>query len=126
MAFTGKQQRNGTDESAPVHDFAPADHTMWPEIAGRQAQAESVGAYRYGQQAQSEIFVTPFGTGVSGGMFMNPGGSMWEWDGGLAVSEMPGEWSQQGVTASTSPVNNTPSNVVGLANDGRTSYTDVG
>lgn len=95
--FTPKQERNGTDMSAGEMPSTSRATDDAAQIAGLQSRAEAVGAYRFGQQAHNDIWVTPFGTGVSGGEYANPGGSMWQWDAGLAVDEMPGEWSQPGV-----------------------------
>lgn len=113
MAFTGKQDRNGADMGGGERVTGPDPAAYGADYSGLQAKAESVGAYRFGQQAHDQIFVTPFGTGVSGGEYSNPGGSMWEWDGGLAIADMPGEWSDPGVHANSSPNANTPANVIG-------------
>jgi hypothetical protein len=57
-----------------------------------KGRAESAGAYRM-NEAVNATFTSPFGGGTSGGEFVNPGGSMWQWDAGLAVAEVPGEAS---------------------------------
>lgn len=117
--FTGKQQRNQADLGDGTRETGPTDWVG--PVTSMAGEAKSVGAYRYGDQAYNTMFVTPFGTGVSGGEYMNPGGSMWDWDTGLAIDEMPGEWSQEGVKANNSPNANTPSNVIGTV-DGSTEW----
>lgn len=109
--FGQRQQRNGDDLGVETRETGQSDWVG--TISSIAGEAKSVGAYRYGDQAYNTMFVTPFGTGVSGGEYMNPGGSMWDWDTGLAISEMPGEWSQDGVKANNSPNANTPPNVTG-------------
>lgn len=90
MAFTGKQERNGADMGVATGPTPPSAD-MTGQISALAGRAVSVGAYRYGQQAQAGAFVTPFGTGVEGGNYFDPGSNMWDWDDGLAVAEQPGE-----------------------------------
>lgn len=90
MAFTPKQARNGVDMGVTTGP-TPASDDMSGQIRALSDKAVSVGGYRFGQQAVEGAFVTPFGTGVAGGNYFDPGSNMWDWDDGLAIAEQPGE-----------------------------------
>jgi hypothetical protein len=90
--FTSKQERNGTDMGVETHNSAIPGPDWEATISSMKGRAEAAGAYRMNEGVNA-TFMSPFGAGTSGGEYMNPGGSMWQWDAGLAVPEMPGEAS---------------------------------
>lgn len=108
--FGQRQQRNGDDLGVETRETGQSDWVG--TISSMADQAKAAGAYRL-QQSYDMAFDSPFGSGSAGGEYVNPGGSMWDWDGGLAIAETPGEWSQPGVHANNSPNANTPPNVTG-------------
>lgn len=104
MAFTPKQERQGTDIGDGTRETGA---TSWmAQVDGMRQTAESA-ADTYAGYGHT-IF-----TGQSQVTTDLTLGNTWDWDDVIAVAETPGEWSQPGVHANSSPNANTPSNVTG-------------
>jgi len=58
------------------------------DISAAKATAEAAADTR--KQETAGFIQSPQGSGI-GGHEMGAGGSMWEWDSGLAINELPGE-----------------------------------
>lgn len=87
MAFSQKQQRDGTDLSVPV-GHTPPSADLTGTVSGLMSSAQAVAASRI-NEAQN-LMVSPAGSGVTGHM-LGGGPNMWEWDDGLAIGEQAGE-----------------------------------
>jgi hypothetical protein len=89
MGYTDKQIRNGATGSGGEQQSAQSG--PMPNVAPLQSQAESAGEDRWNEGAG--LLATPQGSGPSPGgtRVVGSGGNIWEWDAGLAISEMPGE-----------------------------------
>ena len=106
MAYGQRQQRNEGDQLGGAEGSNPP--TTWDTSSVMSSSQGTAAAYMaIGQQVWS---------GATGGDRVL--GSTWDWDDGLAVPELPGEWSDPAVTANSSPNANTPSNVIGMG-DGK-------
>ena len=77
MAFTGKQERNGTNIGAPGHNSAIANEGPMPAIPMAQAMAAADGTYN---TPGHSVFL---GGGQEGMVSM-------EWDAGLAINDVEG------------------------------------
>ena len=87
MAYTDKQLRNGATGDSATQDTARPSVDLTATISGLQSQAEAAGNDRWNEGRG--LIESPAGAG--GGREVGAGGSMWEWDAGLAINEMSGE-----------------------------------
>jgi len=89
MDYTGKQIRNGaTGTVSDNPSYAQPGPDASGDITAAKSTAESAADAR--KQETAGFITSPQGSGV-GGHQMGGGGSMWEWDSGLAVNEVSGE-----------------------------------
>ena len=88
MAYTDKQVRNGATGSGGEQNSAQPGPNWAGDISAAQGTAEAAADAR--KQETAGFITSPQGSGV-GGHQMGGGGSMWEWDSGLAVNEASGE-----------------------------------
>jgi hypothetical protein len=86
MAFTGKQQRNGTDIGGGGEQN-PMPGPM-PDVAGLMSQSQSAAEVR--SMEGRDLMASPQGSGAAGHE-VGGYGAMFEWDAGLAIGEQPGE-----------------------------------
>jgi len=95
MAYTDKQERNGATGEVATQNTAVTG--PMPDVEPLVRQAQDVGMGRANDAL--DFFSSAAGAGPapssnvadSDRIVGNPGGSVWDWDAGLAISEMPGE-----------------------------------
>jgi hypothetical protein len=85
MGYTDKQVRNGATGDAGERSSQTGPV---PNVSPVMGQAESAGNDRWNEGRG--LLESPQGSGT-GGHQVGSGGSMWEWDSGLAVDELSGE-----------------------------------
>ncbi len=85
MGYTQKQERNGATGNAGGQNSAQPSSVV--DVAPVQAQAESAGLLFDGDG--HALLASPQGAG-SGGHTVGGGGSMFEWDAGLAINDYEG------------------------------------
>jgi hypothetical protein len=89
VAYTDKQIRNGaTGAVSDNTSVAQPSTDLTGEIAAAISQAEAAGNDRWNEGRG--LLDSPQGSGGSGRQ-VGGGGSMWEWDAGLAINEASGE-----------------------------------
>jgi hypothetical protein len=86
MGFTDKQERNGATGSGGEQDSAQPG--PMPNVSPLIGQAEAVANDRWNQGR--DLLQSPQGSGTTGHQ-VGAAGNMWEWDSGLAISELSGE-----------------------------------
>ena len=85
---TPKQERNGVPGPDSTGGVSLPGPDATGEIRSAQKQAQAAGVA--GSNEGRGLFVSPAGSGVDGHE-VRGGGSMFEWDAGLAISEPAGE-----------------------------------
>jgi hypothetical protein len=87
--LTPKQERNGVGpDPAPGHNTAVAGPDVTATVSSAMGSSESAALGRAAETVAE--FQTPAGSG-RGGHTVGAGGSMFEWDAGLAIDEGTGE-----------------------------------
>jgi len=87
MAFTGKQERNGAVGSGGEQNTAVPGPYDEGGIAGAMSASQSAADVRSNEA--SNLMRSPAGTGLAGHN-VGGGGSMFEWDAGLAIHDVEG------------------------------------
>jgi hypothetical protein len=90
VAFTDKQVRNGADQGGGGQNTAIPGPDSTPDIAGLIPVSVSAAMTRL--EEGHAMIESPQGSGVDGHQ-VGAGGSMWEWDSGLAVNDVEGSGS---------------------------------
>ncbi len=88
MAFTAKQERNGADMGGGEQNTALPGPSSQADIAAAKVQSESAAGVRGDEGAA--LLQSAQGAGVGGHPDIGGGGSMWEWDAGLAIGDIEG------------------------------------
>lgn len=85
--LTPKQQRNGITSQAGEQNSAQPGPDATRQVAAVKRQAENAANTRKNEAAG--LIQSPQGSGVTGHE-VGGGGSMWEWDAGLAITDVEG------------------------------------
>lgn len=94
MAYTDKQVRNGatgdsatdnTAQTGPMPDVAPLIQQAQDAAGGRGADGHGLMSAPQGSGPAASSGI------ADSDRVLGAGGNIWEWDSGLAISEMPGE-----------------------------------
>lgn len=94
MAMTPKQDRNGVP--GPVETRNTAQPGLSAEADIRSAMATAQAAADARKRQAHEFMASPAGSGPTGSnvlpgrVIANPGGTVWQWDAGLAINDVEG------------------------------------